>query len=233
MGLIGIVGAMDVEVEPQLAALKDARPWRRAGMDFVRGTLDGRPVVVAHAGVGKVNAGICGYVLAGELGCDAVIFSGVAGSLDPRVHVLDVVVSTECAYYDVDARNFGYKLGEVPQLGVATFAADPQLRVAAVAAARRAVPERRVFEGLVASGDTFIRTDERRREVREALGALCCEMEGTAVAQACWLCDVPFVVVRAISDEANGFEANAYNAGEEQAAQIAARIVRSMISGLS
>ena len=236
MKKVGIVGAMDVEVAPILGLLQDARADVRVRMTFTSGLLDGVPVVVAHSGVGKVNAGICGYMLTGELGCDAVVFSGVAGSVAPEVRVGDVVVSTDCVYDDVDATNFGYAPGEIPQLGTARFAADPDLRAAAVAAARdvagEIAPDARVHEGTVTSGDSFVRTVDAARHAQETFGALCHEMEGAAVAQACWLARVPFVVIRAISDSAYGFDLDDYNEGEAAAAQLAAAITLRLVPSL-
>lgn len=234
---IGVIGAMDVEVAPVLARLTQVQTDVRARTTFTSGMLGDTPVVVARSGVGKVNAGICGYILTCEFGCDAVVFTGVAGSVAPGVRVNDVVVSTDCVYDDVDVTNLGYAPGEVPQLGTARFDADPDLRAAAVAAAREVaaeiLPGTRVFEGTVASGDRFVRTLEGAQRSHEIFGALCHEMEGAAVAHACWLAQVPYVVIRAISDSAYGFDADEYNAGEVAAAELAGAITIRLLASLS
>ncbi|MEE1272931.1 MAG: 5'-methylthioadenosine/adenosylhomocysteine nucleosidase [Olegusella sp.] len=233
---IGIIGAMDVEVAPILEKMRDARTDVRARLGFTEGTLGGASIVVARAGVGKVNAGICGYVLTCEYGCDTVVFTGVAGSVAPEVRVGDVVISTDCVYDDVDATNLGYAPGEVPQLGTAHFDADPALRSAAVDAARKAAaevsPGTHVHEGTVASGDSFVCTVEDASRSHEVYGALCHEMEGAAVAQACWLTQVPFVVIRAISDSAYGFDLDEYNAGELAAAELAGAVTVRLVASL-
>ena len=231
MGKVGIIGAMDVEVDQLKGSLCDAKVSRRAHMDFVSGTLNGRDVVVVKSGVGKVNAGICAQILC-ELGCEAILFTGVAGSLDPKVAVLDLVISTECVYFDVDARNFGYVFGEIPQMGIASFPADPILREMAVKAARELGKGHSIFTGKVASGDRFVCSSEDKAKIHELTGALCCEMEGAAVAQACYLNAVPYVVVRAISDMADGSSPLAYPLFEKRAAKLCAQIIHYMLMRL-
>ena len=234
---IGIIGAMDVEVAPVLGRMRSARTDVRARMEFTEGTLGGAPIVVARAGVGKVNAGICGYVLTCEYGCDTVVFTGVAGSVAPEVRVGDVVISTDCVYDDVDATNLGYAPGEVPQLGTARFAADTALRAEAVTAAREVAgetsPHTHVHEGTVASGDSFVCTVDGASHVHEVYGALCHEMARAAVAHACWLAQVPFVVSRAIAGSAYRFDLDEYNAGELAAAELAGAVTLRLVASLA
>jgi adenosylhomocysteine nucleosidase len=231
MEKIGIIGAMDVEVSQLKAALLDPEPLKRARMDFVKGTLSGKPVVVVQSGVGKVNAGICGQILC-DLGCDALVFTGVAGSLDARVGVLDLVVSTDCMYYDVDVQNLGYAPGEIPQMGIVSFPADALLREKALHAAQGIASHHHVFEGRVASGDRFVHEIQDKASIHSMSGALCCEMEGAAVAQACYLNAVPYVVIRAISDTADGSNPMAYPLFERKAARLCSRIISQMVAEL-
>jgi len=230
--VIGIIGAMDSEVDHLKGLVEGAQVTERAGMSFVRGTLNGQPVVVVRSGVGKVNAAVCAQVLCGEFAASKVVFTGVAGSLDEHVGVGDLVISTACLQHDMDVTPLGYALGEVPGTGL-RFEADPELAGAVRDAASEVAPQAGVFEGLVVSGDAFVGSaDAKERISRNFADALCCEMEGAAVAQACVLNGVPFVVVRAISDNADGSADMTYASFEKMAAERSACIVARMLAAL-
>ena len=232
---VGIIGAMEVEVRHLIAELgaTAGEPVSTAGMEFFEGRLGGVDVVVVRSGVGKVDAAVCAEVLIGRFGVTHVINTGVAGSLNNGLDICDVLVSTDAVHHDVDATNFGYEPGEVPGLGRVAFPADPGLRRAAVEAVRAVAPEAGVLEGRVASGDQFVRADAVKARIRATFSADCCEMEGASIAQACWLNDVPFVIVRAISDKADGSDAMDYPAFERRAADLCARIVDHMVASLA
>ncbi|MGI6230381.1 MAG: 5'-methylthioadenosine/adenosylhomocysteine nucleosidase [Tractidigestivibacter sp.] len=231
-GRVGIIGAMDVEVALLKSALKDPSTLTVANMDFVSGKLGSTDVVVVKCGVGKVDAGICVQVLVDRLGVTRVINTGVAGSLDASLDVGDLVVSRDLCYHDVDATIFGYKPGEVPGLKRRFFEADQTLVEAALAAAHEVAPEVNAVEGRVVSGDQFISTDDDKRRLAAQFGGMCCEMEGAAVAQAAWLNNVPFVVVRAISDKVGSTTPVEYAVFEEKAAHHCAAIVQRMVESL-
>ncbi len=126
---------------------------------------------MVHAGVGKVNAGICAQLLC-ERGVEKIIFTGVAGGIDPDLSVCDVVISTECGYWDIDNQVLGYQLGEIPGLGTVTFPADAALRSAAVAAAHAAEPTRHVVEGMVLTGDRFVSSEDEAQQLHETFGGV-------------------------------------------------------------
>lgn len=231
---IGIIGAMEVEVELLKAELADAREERVAGSSFFSGRLGDKDVVVVRCGVGKVNAGICAQVLADHFRCTHLINTGVAGSLDAgRLDIGDLVVSTDCVEHDFEVEALGYEPGLVPGRDRVEFVADGRLRDAALEAAAAVAPEVRALPGRVASGDQFICREESRRRIVDTFGALCCEMEGAAIAQAAEANGVPFVVVRAISDKP-GTEGQAvdYAAFERASAHRCARIVERVVTGL-
>ena len=160
---LGIIGAMDVEVELLRAHLDGVRVTCVGGMEFSEGRLGGTDAIVVRCGVGSINAAMCAQTLAVRFGADRVVNTGVAGSLDARVGIGDVVVSTDAVNYDMDVQNLGYRPGQCPGMDTLAFAADPALREAAVAAARTVAPEAGVFEGRVASGDKFVHEDAMRR----------------------------------------------------------------------
>ena len=230
---IGIIGAMDVEVANLKEAMKTEREVVRAGMRFCEGTIGGTEVVVVQCGIGKVNAGLCVQILCDLFDVTHLINTGVAGSLDEEINVGDVVVSIDAMYHDMDVTGLGYVPGQVPQMDVLSFAADPMLREAAVKACREAAPEIGVFEGRVVSGDQFICDRAKKNEIKKIFGGLCTEMEGAAIAQAAYVNGVPFVIVRAISDKADESVIVAYDVFEAQAAKHCTSIIEHMVKSLS
>ena len=230
---IGIIGAMDVEVANLKEAMKKEREVVRAGMRFCEGTIGGTEVVVVQCGIGKVNAGLCVQILCDLFDVTHLINTGVAGSLDEEINVGDVVVSIDAMYHDMDVTGLGYVPGQVPQMDVLSFAADPMLREAAVKACREAAPEIGVFEGRVVSGDQFICDRAKKNEIKKIFGGLCTEMEGAAIAQAAYVNGVPFVIVRAISDKADESVIVAYDVFEAQAARHCTSILEHMVKSLS
>ncbi len=226
----GIIGAMDEEVTSLKAAIKNPKTTTVADMVFYEGKLDGADVVVVQCGMGKVNAGICANTLINDFGCTRVINTGVAGSLDAQIDIGDIVVSTDAVQHDFTVEAIGFQKGEIPYTGLYAFPADEAMRKAAVEAVRAAAPEISVFEGRVCSGDQFISSKEQRNKIITDFGGMCCEMEGGAIAQACYLNHTPFVIIRAISDKVDESEELSYEEFKEAAAKHCAAVVRYMIT---
>ncbi len=199
----GIIGAMDSEVAAIKGALDNVRVSQISGLEFYEGTLDGNKVVVAQSGMGKVNAAVCAQTLILHFGATRVINTGVAGTLTRELTINDFVVSTETVQHDFDVSPIGFRRGEIPYTGKVTFMADPLLCQRAVEAVKKAAPKSKVLTGRVCSGDQFICTAEQQEAITSLWGGLCCEMEGGAVAQVCYLNQVPFVIIRAISDDSD------------------------------
>ena len=229
---IGIIGAMEVEVESLKSAMAVKRTISKASMDFFEGTIGDTEVVVVRSGICKVNAGICVQILSDTFGVTHILNTGVAGSLDARINIGDIVLSTDAAYHDVDATVFGYKKGEIPQMGVLSFPADKELIEKATAAIKTAAPDLGVFEGRVCSGDQFISDKAVKDRIIEELGGMCCEMEGAGIAQACYLNKIPFIIIRAISDKADGSDVMDYPEFEKKAAHDCAALVMEMIRSM-
>jgi adenosylhomocysteine nucleosidase len=230
--VVGIIGAMDVEVSALKEAAKITKTTTIADMEFCEGTLHGKHAVIVKCGMGKVNAGICAQTLIQTFGCTKIINTGVAGSLDNRIDIGDIVVSTDAVQHDFTVEAIGFAKGEIPYTGLYAFPADEALRAAAVKAVREAAPDRQVFEGRVCSGDQFISTKEQRDTIISNFGGMCCEMEGAAIAQACYLNHTPFVVVRAISDKPDETEFVEYKVFEAKAAVVCAKVVQAMVEEL-
>ncbi len=231
-GTIGIIGAMDVEVESLKAAANITETKEIAGMQFCSGILSNKNVVIVKCGMGKVNAGICANTLINDFGCTKVINTGVAGSLDAKINIGDIVVSTDAVQHDFNVDFLGFKKGEIPYTGLYAFPADENMRKTAVAAVKEKAPEIGVFEGRVCSGDQFISTTEQKQKIIDDFGGLCCEMEGAAIAQACYLNRTPFVVIRAISDKPDETEFVDYKTFEAESAARCARIVQYIVKKL-
>lgn len=230
MKKIGIIGAMELEVDTLKSQMEIKNITAKANMEFYEGSLNGTPVVIVRSGVGKVNAGICVQILADLFSVTHVINTGVAGSLDSRIDIGDIVVSADAVYHDVDATIFGYLPGEVPQLGRREFTADPDLVTLAAASCREANPHLHVFTGRVVSGDQFISDKAEKERIIKTFGGYCTEMEGAAIAHAAVLNAIPFVIIRAISDKADDSAAMAYPEFERKAAQDCARLTAHLVA---
>ena len=184
--ITGVIGAMEQEVASLRQALNVQRTVNRAGMEFVAGKLGEESAVVVQCGVGKVNAGICVQVLADEFQVTRVVNTGAAGALDPRLHIGDLVISTDAVQHDFDITPLGFQKGEIPYTGRFSFAADEALRQKAREAAGT-LKDIAVIEGRICSGDAFIASHAQKDAIISAFGGVCCEMEGGAIAQACYL----------------------------------------------
>ncbi|MBQ0167381.1 MAG: 5'-methylthioadenosine/adenosylhomocysteine nucleosidase [Treponema sp.] len=201
---IGLIGAMEVEVQFIRGKLANPVETVISGIHFFEGELYGKQVVVTQCGVGKVNAALCTELLINSFGVTHVINTGVAGGLDSRLSVMDIVVSTDAVHHDMDAVAFGYAPCQVPGIDTVAFPADEMLIKAVESAYQKGKEEGRlkhkVIRGRVASGDVFVNSADKKKKIIELCGAACCEMEGAAVAQVCYLNKVPFAIIRCVSD---------------------------------
>jgi adenosylhomocysteine nucleosidase len=222
---IGIIGAMDDEVSMLKGAMHLERKESIAGMEFFVGTLGGCDVAVVQSGMGKVNAGTCAQLLITEFNAKAVINTGVAGSLDNVLDIEDFVVSSDAVQHDFDVSPIGFAKGEIPYTGKYAFEADAKLRAKAVDAISKSCPDVSVHEGRVCSGDQFVSSSEQKDAITASFGGLCCEMEGAAIAQACYLNETPYVIIRAISDKADGSAHEDYDEFVKKAAKRSAAAV--------
>ncbi|MDV6375236.1 5'-methylthioadenosine/adenosylhomocysteine nucleosidase [Deinococcus arenicola] len=227
--MLAIIGAMDEEIELLLGDLQGRQDLSYPGATLYRGQLDGTEILLTRGGIGKVNAALTtAHLLAA--GATRVIFTGVAGGVHPTLQVGDIVISTDCVQHDVDVTALGYELGTVPGEAPA-WAADETLRAVAVQAARD-VSGIQVMEGRIASGDQFIASPEGVRRLQTLFDAACAEMEGAAVAQVCAKAGVPFVIIRSVSDTADGSAEVDYRQFMPQVARHAKAVVRGMLARL-
>lgn len=203
---IGIIGAMDVEVSTLQQQMTDVVVKNIAHLKVYEGKLEGKSVVLVKCGVGKVNAALCAQLLISLCGVTCIINSGVAGAVGPGLGVMDLVVSTDALYHDMDATGFGYKPCQIPGFDTIAFEADADMISATLKAyaegVEQAVLKRKAVAGRIASGDIFVDNAQVKKQIVDKCNPMCVEMEGAAIAHTCWLNKVPFVVIRCMSDSA-------------------------------
>ena len=227
--MIGIIGAMEVEVASLKEMMTDVTIRTKASMEFNHGYLNGKEVVVVRSGIGKVNAAICTQILADCYHVDELINTGVAGSLDAEINIGDIVISTDAVHHDMDVSALGDPVGQVPRMDVFAFPADKELAEKAMQANKKANPEIRTFMGRVASGDQFISKKEVKDRIVENFQAKCIEMEGAAIAHGAYLNQIPYVIIRAISDKADGTAQVDYPTFEKQAITHSVNLMRELL----
>ena len=202
--MIGIMGAMQPEVDSLIRELKGAKKQTVSGYDFALGTLGSHEVVIVKCGVGKVNAAVCCQTMILTYHPEAIINTGVAGSLSPKLDILDVAVATDAVQHDYDTTALGEPAGALSINGelVTCLPCDAAWRdrliKAATAVGVKAIPAR------IASGDQFITRGEDKARIVRQFAAQACEMEGASIAQVCYLAGVPCAILRAISDSTDG-----------------------------
>ena len=223
------MSAMAEEIEHYLDTCTVTGTRQRAGLTVHEATYHGHDLVLVKAGVGKVNAAMCAQLLIDDFDASAVICTGSAGALHDGLDIGDVIVAEDCVQHDVRVDFLGLPPGQIPFTDHRFFASAPALveRAASVDLAGHDV-----VLGRVCTGDTFIQDEARRNEIRDELGGDCVEMEGAAVGQVCTLNNVPFLLVRAISDRADGSSDVDFQDFLHEAAQSSARIVIHLLQDL-
>lgn len=229
--VIGIIGAMETEVKSLYEKLENKETKKLGGLDFHTGTLSGKNIVVVRSGIGKVNAALCAQRLAIQFGATKIINTGIAGATGEGLGVFDFVVSTETVYHDFDVEFFGYKKGQVPGFDL-TFKADEKLvnKVVEVFNDSDFAKEHKIVKGRIASGDQFIADKDVKQGIVKNFAPQCVEMEGSAIAHAATINNVPFVIIRCLSDCADDAADNTYNFNEDSAAAMSAEIVTKLIA---
>lgn len=228
---VGIIGAMDVEVERICQNISGPILHQLCGLDFLEGFLAETPVVLVRSGVGKVNAALCAQLLITKFKITHLINTGVAGALASGLNVLDLVISTEVMYHDVDATNWGYESCTVPGM-TQTFPANPELVNIASLACKKLFPNKTIIQGRIASGDQFIGSNEMKNKIKELCNPACVEMEGAAIGHVASVNKIPFVVIRCMSDMAddNGEATARFN--EKEGGDISAQVVCTIVQAL-
>ncbi|KAF1300601.1 MULTISPECIES: 5'-methylthioadenosine/adenosylhomocysteine nucleosidase [Enterococcus] len=228
---IGIIGAMEEEIKGLREKLEVPIFWERANALFISGTLGPHEVIVVRSGIGKVAASITTSLLIQQYGVNMVINTGSAGGIGQGLAVGDLVVSEKLAYFDVDVTGFGYELGQLPGGMPLYFEASRYLiaEMTKVAEAR----QQRVKKGLIVTGDSFVDHPEKIKQILSIFpDALACEMEGAAIAQTAQQFNIPFLVLRAISDTADHEATQSFDEFIEEAGKRSAELVIDFVKQL-
>lgn len=196
--LIGIIGAMDIEVDGIVSSMSEVEIKKISGITFYSGKIGGARAVVAKCGIGKVFAALCAQTMILTYHPDVIINSGVAGSLGGGVGVLDVVIAKSVVQHDMDTSAIGDPYGLISGINVIYIDADKDAAVSLENACNSL--KYKSCQGIIASGDKFIAQDSDKAVIKERFGALACEMEGAAIGQVCYVNNTKFAILRAISD---------------------------------
>ncbi|SEW31991.1 5'-methylthioadenosine/adenosylhomocysteine nucleosidase [[Clostridium] fimetarium] len=228
--MIGIIGAMDEEVLQIVNEMEVEKVENKASMTFNMGKLSGKDVVIVRSGIGKVNAAVCTQILVDDFGVDYVINTGIAGSLKSEIDIADIVISDDVLHHDMDASGFGYALGQIPRMETLSFKADEKLIALAKDSCANVIPRVGVHIGRIVSGDQFISNKEVKDKIISNFSGYCTEMEGAAIAQAAYLNNVPFLILRAISDKADDSATMDYPTFEAQAIKNSVLLIRELVA---
>jgi len=228
---VGIIGAMEEEVAILLDEMAVTRELKKASMVYHEGVYRGKNIVVVTSGIGKVNAALCTQILIDSFDVSCIINIGIAGGLHDKVLPGDVVVADNLVQHDMDTTFFGADLGQIPRLETFDFKCEPTLTQLAVDSARK-IDKINVYAGRIVSGDQFIHVAEMLKGLHDTFGAYACEMEGAAIGQACYLNDMPFVVIRSISDNSITGNHMDYETFADMAIEHSVFILKDMIESL-
>lgn len=225
--MLGIIGAMDVEVNALKQKIDNAVTTNIAGIDFVCGTIENVMVCVAQCSPGKVNAAICTQLMIDRFAVDCIINTGVGCSLNEKVVIKNIVVATDVCEYDIDITALGEPRGYINGLNVVKIETDKSLSEALAQTAINC--GEKIHRGTIASGDTFIASNEMKQQLASQFDALCGEMEGGAIGHTCLANNIPFAVIRSISDGGDENSLIDYPTFKKIAAEISATILVSFI----
>lgn len=229
--MIGIIAAMDSEVRDIKSVMKDCIKIQHGGMAFLKGKLHQKEVVAVKSGVGKVNAAMCTQILIDLFKVKTIIHVGVAGAVHPDLEIGDIVISADSCQYDMDARAFGHPRGEIPNMDITFFKADKDLIKLAEDAAKELKVVYRV--GRIMTADLGVNSNKLKEELFAEFGGLCVEMEGAAVGQVAVLNQVPYLVIRSMSDKADSNMTDDYKENLQASIKHGVAIVLSMVQGVA
>lgn len=229
MNKIGLIGAMEEEIDILKHFISNEEVTNRADMIFYKGQLNGLDTVVVRSGIGKVNAAIAAQILISEFNVDCIINTGVAGGIKSGINVGDIVISSDAMEHDFDTTAFGDELGVIPRMRTSVFKADKYLIDIALKAANDNI-DGKAYVGRIVSGDRFVSSKEEARRLGQQFSAYAVEMEGAAIAHTAYLNDIPFVIIRSISDNADGNATSDFNLFVKKASIVSSNLVKEMIN---
>jgi len=227
----GIIGAMEPEVAILKSKLTNCQMTDYAGYTFYEGELEGSAVIIVQSGIGKVAAALATAILIEKFQPDYVVNTGSAGGFEQSLKVGDIVISSEVRYHDVDVTAFGYEIGQLPG-NPAAYIPHPDL-VQAAQAGIEALENITTLIGLITTGDTFMTADADIAKARKNFPTMVAvEMEGAAIAHTCHQFNVPFVIIRSMSDIAGKESPSSFEAYLETASVNSSQLVINMLNAL-
>jgi len=233
---IGIIGAMECEIAAFKSMLKNTEEIKNGVFTFYKGTLAGKNTVIVKSGVGKVSGAVCTQLLADKFNPEFIINTGIAGGIAPDVHIGCIVIADKLVQHDFDASAIGYAKGYIcndknPNEPT-YFYADKELVKKFKKVLSEKMPNETYKEGIIASGDMFIGSNAKKQELFSLFGAIAAEMEGAAIAHAASLNEIPFIVIRAVSDAADENAGQAHKFMEKEASEKSAHAIALFIEQL-
>lgn len=221
--MIGIIGAMDIEIDALKKLMENQSSETVSGIEFTSGIISGKEVVLAVCGIGKVFAAVCAQTMILKYGVSHVINTGVGGSLSVDLNIGDIAVAKYAVQHDMDTSSLGDPPGLISGINVVRLPADKELceKISAVTDKLGL----RSLVGTIASGDQFVAEASQKTRIANNFDAIACEMEGAAIGQVCCINHVPFAIIRSISDNANGEANEDYSAFRVTAAENSKAVV--------
>ena len=228
---IGIIGAMDDEIQMYFKHIKNLKKIKYKIFTLYKGKFHGKNIILVKSGVGKVFAAmICQYLI-DKFKVKSILFTGVGGSLNKTLKIGDVVVSTDSAHHDFNATPLGFKRGQISYTDYRFFQAEKKLLELAL---KTPTTGHKIIAGRILTGDQFFTQREKKKHkyLTEELCGDCIEMEGAAVAQVCNINEVPHLIIRTMSDQANGTAVKDYNQFKHVVAENSFKIVEHLIGNM-
>lgn len=223
------MGAMPEEIEPLIEKLDNVQTMVYGANMYYEGSYHGQEVVVAYSKIGKVFATLTATMLIEKFGCDTLLFSGVAGAINDELKIGDLIIAESLCQHDLDITAFGHPFGYVPE-GEVCISTDEGLRnIAKEVAKQKGLT---LKEGIIATGDQFVANEERKNWIGDTFNADALEMEGAGVAVVCDALNVPFFILRAISDSADMDASFNFDEFLESSAKISADVILGMVDAL-
>jgi len=201
--MLGIIGAMEEEIWEIRESIEDMSTITIGNFTFYKGKIQNKDMVLVESGIGKVNASICTTLMISHFNVEKILFTGVAGGVNPKIDIGDIVIGTYLMEHDYDVTAFGYEVGMIPKMGDSKFHCNKALVDLANTLAKENFQDTNIWQGPIVSGDVFVASEEKINWLWNKFQAYCTEMEGAAVAHVCKVLQIPFLIVRSISDKAN------------------------------
>lgn len=228
--ILGIIAAMTIEAELIVASMNDPIKEKCGGIEYTLGKIGDTDVICAVCGVGKVFAAMCAQAMIVRYSPDCIVNTGVGGTLTRELSIGDVAISLAVVQHDMDTSPLGDPVGLISGINIIEIPASIELGEKICKIAERSGVK--TLCGTIASGDRFVADTDVKKRIVDNFGAVVCEMEGAAVGQVCYVNGVPFVVVRAVSDDADGGACEDYPTFAKKSAEVSAKIIVELASSL-